>query len=125
MFCYYKGTNKCSVWKEGSTMRKQIRKQKRIRNRRIVRFTAFTAIAIVVMAFFVTSALGWNTASGASTQQYVLVEVQSGDTLWELARQYGPANTDIRVLIYEICRLNEIDAASLQAGQILTIPVEL
>ena len=45
------------------------------------RFTAFVAIMIIAMAFVVTTALGFNTASGASTQQYVQVEVKAGDTL--------------------------------------------
>ena len=89
------------------------------------RFTAFVAIMIIARAFVVTTALGFNTASGASTQQYVQVEVKAGDTLWALAKEYGPKDMDVRNVIYEICRLNGITAATLQAGQFITIPVEL
>ena len=89
------------------------------------RFTAFFAVAIIALAFIISSALGFNTASGASTQQYVQIKAQSGDTLWTLAQEYGPSDMDVRNVIYEICRLNGITAADLQAGQYITIPTEL
>ena len=89
------------------------------------RFTAFVAITIIALAFIITTALGFNTASGASTQQYVQIEVRDGDTLWALAKEYGPQDMDVRSVIYEICRLNGITAGSLQAGQYITIPTEL
>ena len=81
--------------------------------------------ASIALAFIISSALGFNTASGASTQQYVQIKVQSGDTLWTLAQEYGPSDMDVRNVIYEICRLNGITAADLQAGQYITIPTEL
>ena len=89
------------------------------------RFTAFVAIVLVLTAFIVSTALGFNTVVGASNKQFVQVKVQSGDTLWGLAQEYGPANMDVRNVVYEICKLNGIDAASLQAGMYITIPTEL
>ena len=100
-------------------------KHKKYRVANKSRFTAFVAITVVALAFLITSVLGLNTASGASTQQYVQIKVQSGDTLWTLAREYGPSDMDVRNVIYEICRLNGITAADLQAGQYITIPTEL
>lgn len=100
-------------------------KQKKYRINNKARFTAFVAVTIIALAFIITSALGFNTASGASTQQYIQVKVQSGDTLWGLAQEYGPSDMDVRNVIYEICRLNGITAADLQAGQYITIPSEL
>ena len=89
------------------------------------RFTAFLAVMIIAAAFLLVPALGFNTASGASTQQYVQVRVEAGDTLWTLAQEYGPSDMDVRNVIFEICRLNGITAADLQAGQYITIPTEL
>ncbi len=98
-------------------------KKYRIANK--LRFTVFLAAALIVLAFLISTALGYNTVSGANTQEFVQVRVQSGDTLWALAKEYGPADMDIRLVVYEICKLNSIDAGSLQAGQYITIPVSL
>lgn len=100
-------------------------KHKKYRISNKVRFTAFVAITLVALVFIVSGVFGFNMAAGASTQQYIQVEVQSGDTLWALAQEYGPTDMDVRNVIYEICRLNGITAAELQAGQYLTIPTEL
>ena len=100
-------------------------KHKRYRIANKFRFTAFVAIALIVLAFVISTALGFNTISGASRQEYVQIKVQSGDTLWALAKEYGPADMDIRNIVYEICRLNGVSADTLQAGQYITIPTEL
>ena len=85
-----------------------MKKHRKYRVANKARFTAFVAITLVLMAFIVSSALGYNTASGASTKEYVQVKVQSGDTLWALAQEYGPADMDVRTVVYQICQLNGI-----------------
>ena len=100
-------------------------KHKRYRIANKARFTAFVAATLILAAFIIGTVLGFNTISGASTREFVQVRVQSGDTLWGLAQEYGPAGTDVRLVIYEICRLNGVTADSLQAGQFITIPREL
>ena len=100
-------------------------KHKRYRIANKTRFTAFVAIMLILAVSLIGTWLGFNTIIGASTREFVQVRVQSGDTLWSLAQQYGPQNTDIRMVIYEICKLNDVDAASLQIGQFITIPREL
>ena len=94
-------------------------KHKKYRVANKARFTAFVAIMIIALAFIVTTALGFNTASGTSTQQYVQIEIQSGDPTFAMKSNKG------RNVIYEICRLNGITAADLKAGQYITIPTEL
>lgn len=54
---------------------------------------------------------------------YVEVTVASGDTLWSLARRYGPETRDIRETIDRIRMINGLhDRASLRPGERLTIP---
>ncbi|MCR4805203.1 MAG: LysM peptidoglycan-binding domain-containing protein [Clostridia bacterium] len=98
-------------------------KRYRIANK--TRFTAFVAIMIILAACIIGTVLGFNTISGASTREFVQVRVQSGDTLWGLAKEYGPADADVRLIVYEICKLNGVSADSLQTGQFITIPREL
>lgn len=98
-------------------------KRYRIANR--TRFTAFTALVLIVLAFAISSFMGINNASGASTREYVQIQVNSGDTLWALAKEYGPSDEDTRRVVYEICKLNDITAADLKEGQFITIPTEI
>ncbi|MBQ2058766.1 MAG: LysM peptidoglycan-binding domain-containing protein, partial [Firmicutes bacterium] len=52
----------------------------------------------------------------------VSVEVVSGDTLWDLARTYGPSDKDVRLVIKDICAINDVSAYTLVPGQNLLIP---
>jgi Tfp pilus assembly protein FimV len=54
--------------------------------------------------------------TGAST-----VTVESGDTLWSVAASVA-GDRDVRVVVDEIQRLNHLDGADLQAGQVLQLP---
>lgn len=87
------------------------------------RFTLFVA-AVLLCIFTVFSTLtGFNTVSSSSIDQYYQVSVESGDTLWEIASEYGPENADVRKIVREICSINEITADSLEAGQKIIVPV--
>jgi Tfp pilus assembly protein FimV len=48
--------------------------------------------------------------------------VQPGDTLWEIASEISDEDVDVRVVIAEIKRLNDLDTSSLRSGQSLLIP---
>lgn len=56
-------------------------------------------------------------------QTYVTYKVQQGDTLWSIAKQYLEPNENIRSLVYDIKKANDI-GAFLQPGQALQIPVK-
>jgi len=58
-----------------------------------------------------------------SEPEYNYVNVVYGDTLWEIAREYGPQNADTRETVYKICELNEVSADSLIPSQRLIVPV--
>lgn len=69
--------------------------------------------------------LGENGLLAGSPDQlsYVEVTVSSGDTLWSLARRYGPEKRDIRETIDRIRAINGLDdRAGLRPGERLTIP---
>lgn len=64
-------------------------------------------------------------SAGASTRleaETVLVTVQAGDTLWDLAADHCEKG-DIRSYISEIKRLNEMENSIIYAGQSLLLPV--
>ena len=98
-------------------------KRFRICNR--VRFTAFVAAFVLIFVVGVSSLLGFNDATGMDIPDYTVVTVQSGDTLWGLASQYGPQNADIRMLVYTISKINHVTASTLRPGMELSIPSSL
>ena len=62
---------------------------------------------------------GSTTASGSGS---AVVCVSPGDTLWSIAKEYGPKDVPIKTYIQEIMRANSLTSASLQAGDVLILP---
>lgn len=50
------------------------------------------------------------------------VVVTKGDTLWQLARKYGPAGVDTRKVIANIKQMNDLSDAQITPGMVLRIP---
>lgn len=61
--------------------------------------------------------------SAQNEKDYQLVYVETGDSLWSLAKRYVPKDKEIRKFIYEIRQLNDIDPSKLRPGELLKIPV--
>ena len=97
------------------------RKRYRIKNR--VRFASFIVISLLLVCTIFNTALGFNDALALSEQQYIEIQVESGDTLWTIADEYMPDDMDIREAVYVICETNNVDANTLYVGQTLSIPV--
>ena len=87
-----------------------------------IRFTTFLTILIVFSIFITGSFFGFFDASSMDERTYALVKVQNGDTLWDLAKQYGPQDEDCRQVIYQICKLNDLTPETLWPGQEILIP---
>ena len=87
------------------------------------RFTAFLVVAILCIFTIIGTLTGINTVSSSSMNQYNQVKVELGDTLWEIASEYGPADMDVRQVVHEICQINQISAETLYAGMTIQIPI--
>ncbi|GMQ92907.1 MAG: hypothetical protein BMS9Abin12_0384 [Acidimicrobiia bacterium] len=85
------------------------------------RFRALSIISItvVVVLIFLSSAVQ-ATGQITDTADY---RVKPGDTLWRIAQEYGPRDTDTRRIVDAIEKLNGIDGGNLQPGQVIEIPV--
>lgn len=83
-----------------------------------------STISILLLTYLCLSIfLNINIAEGSQIPQFVEVEVKSGDTLWELAKTFGPKNKDIRYSIYEISSLNNLTSLDIFPGQVIKIPI--
>lgn len=87
------------------------------------RFTFFIALLIVFVVMASNTLLGLNNASSLTQKEYIQIEVERGDTLWDIANKYMPESKDIRRSVYTLCDVNGIAAHELKEGQILIIPV--
>lgn len=83
-------------------------------------------ISFVLFTLFST-AIGNMTASGSSYNQYVTIEVSSGDTVWDIAKsinlEYLEKEEDVRLIAYAIAQENALENYFIYPGQELIIPI--
>ena len=87
------------------------------------RFTVFVVLTIILLTTAINFALGLNTAASLTVQEYMDVEVKSGDTLWNIAQDYMPDDMDTRKAVFQLCSLNDISADQLYAGMTIQVPI--
>lgn len=98
------------------------KKRAKYRIKSNVRFTMFLTILFLITMFGAGTVFGINDVESMNYPAYQEVQVEHGDTIWNLAKEHCPDYTDIRKLVYQICQINDIQADQLQAGQVLLIP---
>lgn len=98
-----------------------MKKKYRIKSK--IRFTLFMTFAILIVFSVSGTIIGAFNAESLTKPVYSEINVQSGDTLWNLAQEFGPDSKDIRVVVHEICKINDITADSIHPGQKILIPV--
>jgi len=83
------------------------------------RFMFLTVLLISIIAF--TSILTLN-AYSKDMPQFDYVSVKQGDTLWSIAEDYA-VSKDIRQVIYDISKINNIHNSPIHIGDIIKIPL--
>ena len=88
-----------------------------LKNRR--RFYTF----IMLITIMLSSILFAVTVNGADTNnEFTTVTVEKGDTLWDLAKEYGKGG-DIRRYIYKIEKANNMTSSDIYEGDVLLLPL--
>lgn len=93
------------------------------------------AWALVIASVFVVLFAAWAAAyriaelnHRSNEYTYTTVVIQKGDTLWDIAVQYGPKGWDPRKTVHHIAELNQITPESygkLLPGDRLAVPISL
>lgn len=99
------------------------------RRRSAMRLTRRGRLVVVVAALVVAFAVGvFVTAAGSVATQEPgtpeptrIVQVSSGDTLWDIAAELAEGG-DVRAMMEKIERLNALDSSVLEIGQRLVVP---
>lgn len=93
-------------------------KEKRIAafRKRII-FSSLILFIIFISGFFIT------TYADANNTKIIEYQVETGDTLWKIAKEHNQSNKDIREYIYNIQKINNLETGLVMSGQIIKIPV--
>ncbi|MHB1125491.1 MAG: cell division suppressor protein YneA [Bacillota bacterium] len=61
-------------------------------------------------------------AAGSTEAKYLQVVVKEGDSLWTIAKKYGPQGEDVRKIIWNLREANGLSSAIIYPGQTLSVP---
>ena len=106
-----------TVKREGNAMKKRYH----VKSKK--RFSVFVFLVVFMLTAATGAVAGSESTAAMSDPVYAEIQIESGDTLWDLANKYGPENVDTREIIHTICRINEISPDEIQPGQTILIPV--
>ena len=88
------------------------------------RFFLFVVISIMIIIFAGYTAIGAGNAEAAAVRTYVQVTIDEGDSLWSIVERCNKdAHIDVQSAIYDVYEINDIDAADIQPGDKLFIPI--
>lgn len=78
---------------------------------------------VVALAVLLVWGIGMSTEGPAAFKgETIAVQVEQGDTLWEIARAYPVQGETVRETVDTIRALNGVDSSNLQPGAVLTVP---
>lgn len=104
-------------------MKKTAYTKKRTKRTRIAskpRFIAFSLFCIMTVCAFAGSFT--NAAADKESETYTLC-ISAGDTLWDIAASANTAKKDVRNIIDDIMKLNNLKSPTLNVGDTIQIPV--
>jgi cell division protein YceG involved in septum cleavage len=79
-------------------------------------YSIIITLSVIIMTTFFTTA-----AYGYEETKFDLVQVKKGDTLWSMASKCQK-NTDIRKVIFEIKKANNLTESIIYEGDYMLIP---
>lgn len=91
-----------------------MRKKYVLKNKR--RFYFFVTFIMMTIFLFISI----NYTYGFKENKYTTIVVKSGDTLWDIAKEYGYRG-DIREHIYDMIKLNNLKSSKIYAGMELKV----
>lgn len=100
-------------------------RRKRYRITSKFRFIASIVIMASMAIGLFGAVTGLNISRAITEPQYTEVQVCYGDTLWDIANEYKSEDTDTRKAVFEICRVNDIEASDLVPEMVIMIPEDL
>lgn len=89
------------------------------------RFISFITILMIILVIGVSSLFGINISRGGIKSNYEEVIISSGDTLWNIAKEYASKDSDIREVVFKMQELNSITSSDIVPGTTIKIPTNI
>lgn len=99
-----------------------MKKYKIINKGRFYRFIAFLIMIFTIIGIGLVDIAKTYADSFFIEEQYKEVYIETGDTIWAIAKEYMPEGKDIREVVYDIQKYNNIRNNNIQVGNIIKIP---
>ncbi len=80
------------------------------------------AICIILSVIISTTLLVTRRPEGKADEIYKEIIIHPGDTLWDIAIEHFDGSYDVRKVIYDIKKLNDMSSSELSVGQIVKLP---
>lgn len=88
-----------------------------------LRFTIFLSVVTILLLSMYMGIVGIIDAKGNTVEQFEVVYISSGDSLWSVAKDYTPDDMDIREYVYKVAKFNNIDPGAIQTGDKIKMPI--
>lgn len=89
------------------------------------RFYLFIMTLLIILATSILFLIDRREAySSYYETKYEEFQVIQGDTLWDIAMIYLPPDEDIRKVVYDIKKFNDMSSGYIYPGDIIKIPLE-
>lgn len=99
-----------------------IGKYKIVNKGKFISFIALILIAIIITIFIFTN--NNKVYSSIYEEKYLEIMVEQGDTLWNIAINNMPIKYDVRKMVFEIIKFNEMKNANIYPGDLIKIPIK-
>ena len=87
------------------------------------RFFIFITFILVIISLIVSLVFNLSKAHSSSyMQNYKVYYVAKGDNLWDISLRNMPKDFDVRRMVYEIKKLNDMETSYIYEGDSIKIP---
>ncbi|NLJ79089.1 MAG: LysM peptidoglycan-binding domain-containing protein [Tissierellia bacterium] len=88
------------------------------------RFISFIMISIIFLLSIIFLFFQNNRVySSTYKENYIVIKIIQGDTLWNIAMEYKPEGYDIRKMVFEIIEYNDIENVNIHPGDLIKVPI--
>ena len=86
------------------------------------RFIFFVVLVLTIVAITAVAFFSAGSVKGRNESDFMEVHIVKGDTLWDIAVTYNPGRKDIRKLVFDIMKANNMDSSVVFEGQVIKVP---
>jgi len=88
------------------------------------RFKLFVILSLVIILIFTLYNLNAFSLNKEDYNNYIEILVKDGDTIWNIAKKYNSDGNDLRQLVYDISKINDVEDSVIVPGQKIIVPLD-